>query len=219
MEIVSELFCEMAFYDNIDNIEFSSADYREKVIEIHNGVLGRYLQELKKYGFNNDEKITKISELKNSAELNRWLEPYKNPKYIKDVYAIFECAYTDMDTIINDIDKYIEKPLQQAFIELYKKGYTTFLSSANYSDLDKEKIGIVIQNENVAYISISDTLPDEILNRNKNFVKDKFDRGYHLCVGITADSLVEDVSEKFVEMVKELPTIKRQPEKNDLQFV
>ena len=113
-----------------------------------------------------------------------------------------------MEEIVKNPEKYLEAPVKDGVLALIDKGYNTVLSSANYKNVSEEEKGKIKPDKYTAYIAIKQDLPKSIAE-NKVFEKGAKPDEFFLFVDITPDSLVTDVSQKFMELIYKLPDLNK----------
>ena len=207
MKAISEIVDQINVYQMFKSgkTEFTN----EKLfLAVQNKILKNYLNSLKPYGFKNKSKIQSVEELLNSTEFAEWFKPYKRPIFVKDVYTIFCDAFTPVEEIVKNPEKYLEAPVKDGVLALIDKGYNTVLSSANYKNVSEEEKGKIKPDKYTAYIAIKQDLPKSVAE-NKVFEKGAKPDEFFLFVDITPDSLVTDVSQKFMELIYKLPDLNK----------
>jgi len=165
---------------------------REKLQEILQNFYGEALER----GLN----IALDSNISNKKEFYDWCKALKNnPKYISEIMSNK-----------SGIETYIDAPVRRATSILNKKGYVTFMSSANVEDTKENRYGVIIPNKNVAFILIDPkNLTEEL--KKKLLISSKKKNDYY---GIWTElkpypqeELCSDVSKRLETQAQKLPVL------------
>lgn len=203
MAAVSQVLEATRGYYNLLNDPVITEQERQQTLSVLNENIRKPLNTLRNKGFKIDKSIETIQDLCSSQEMTDALDQYMNPVYIRDVTQNDMIMIDDIVEIVEHYRYYLEEPVVTPCFELFKKGYTTYSSSANYKDLTPQRRRE--DGKYYAYISLLDDIPQSLvekLNLQENFLGT-----YDICQEINIDSTVEEVKKGFCNTIEKLPKL------------